>query len=263
MRISNTNYKFDLNKNNKIVHISDIHYCNDYKLERLEIVFDNIKKIDPNFICITGDLIDSTDIDNDKIDIFINWLNKLSNICKIIIILGNHDVEHIKNKKREYYINEYFISKLKSLNNTYFLRNEMYEDENIRFLGLEINYSYYKDSNIEIINEINNLINIPNDKVNILLVHDPDVIFKNKINLEKIDFILCGHTHGGLMPEFIPGHRGLISPKKILFKKNMRGIYDINNTKLIISSGIVKLSKRSHLTKLNDIYSSNIVIITF
>ena len=38
MRINNTYYKLSSNLNMKIVHISDIHYCNDYKLKRLDLI---------------------------------------------------------------------------------------------------------------------------------------------------------------------------------------------------------------------------------
>ncbi len=262
MRISNTKYEINHNLNIKIVHISDIHYCNDYKLKRLDFVLENIKKIDPNYIFITGDLIDTADVDDNNLNIYMNFLEQLGKICKVIVILGNHDVEHTVRGVRKYFINNNFISKLRNVNNLYLLRNEIYEDDLIKVLGIEINYEYYKN-NILDIEKINNSINKLNGKINILLVHDPDVILNNKekFNLSNIDIILCGHTHGGLMPDFVPGHRGLISPRKALFKNNMRGIYTINKTKLIISSGIVKLSKRSHLSKLNDIFSSNIVTI--
>lgn len=82
--------------------------------------------------------------------------------------------------------------------------------------------------------------------------------YKNIKQLEKIDLIICGHTHGGMVPSFIPGNFGIISPERKLFPKNVRGKIKINNTPLIISSGIIKLSRKSKITFLNDIYSSNI-----
>ena len=192
-----------------------------------------------------------------------NFLEKLGNICKVIVILGNHDVEHTEKGIRKYFINENFISKLKKVKNLYLLRNSIYEDELINFIGIEVTYEYYKNNNINF-EKINSTLKKLNNKLNVLLIHDPEIILSNKekINLNNINLILCGHTHGGLMPDFIPGHRGLISPRKALFKNNMRGIYKIGKSTLIISTGIVKLSKRSHLTKLNDIFSSNITTIT-
>lgn len=42
----------------------------------------------------------------------------------------------------------------------------------------------------------------------------------------------------------------------------MRGLFSISNTKLIISSGITKLSECSGLNKLSNIFSSNIITIS-
>ena len=55
--------------------------------------------------------------------------------------------------------------------------------------------------------------------------------------------------HNGMMPfyldKIIKGNRGLMSPDNRLFADNTRGVKDINNTHLIISGGITKLSKTS------------------
>ena len=165
MRINNTYYKLSSNLNMKIVHISDIHYCNDYKLKRLDLILKNIQNISPNYICITGDLIDTADVDDDKLDIYMNFLEKLGNICKVIVILGNHDVEHTEKGIRKYFINENFISKLKKVKNLYLLRNSIYEDELINFIGIEVTYEYYKNNNINF-EKINSTLKKLNNKLN-------------------------------------------------------------------------------------------------
>ncbi|MCM1370748.1 MAG: metallophosphoesterase [Clostridium sp.] len=245
------NSKVDLN----IVHISDIHYHDNYNLKNLDKIVNSIDKLNPNYICITGDLIDTSDISDENIDKFCIFLTKLTNISKVIVVLGNHDVISIIGKKRIYHVNEYFISKLYNIKNLYLLRNSKITFTNITFIGYEPSIDYYE------IMKINNF-NLPNlnkENFNILLTHIPDLVLNNNINVENIDLILCGHTHGGLMPEFIKGNMGLISPTKEFFPKNVRGIITLKNTELIISSGITKLSKLSHLSLFNGLYSSNIV----
>ena len=69
---------------------------------------------------------------------------------------------------------------------------------------------------------------------------------------------MCGHTHGGMIPSFIPGNFGIIAPSKKLFPKNVRGIKKIGDTTVIIGSGITKLSRKSKLTMFTDIYGANI-----
>lgn len=143
------------------------------------------------------------------------------------------------------------------------LRNTNYETKDINFIGYEVNYKYYEEDNYDgVTKDINNVVKHVKDKYNVLLVHTPSVILDNemdKLKLKKIDLILCGHTHGGLMPDIIPGHRGIISPKKGILKNNMRGCYKINRSTLIISNGIMKLSYKSHLTYFNDLYNMDIV----
>jgi len=61
-----------------------------------------------------------------------------------------------------------------------------------------------------------------------------------------------------MVPSFTPGNFGIIDPCKRLFPKNIRGKINLKNTTVIISSGITKLSRKSRLTKFNDIYGINI-----
>lgn len=261
MRINNKKYEFKSTENIKIVHISDIHFSDNFNLKNLDLILENIKMQNPDYICITGDLIDKTNIKNESIEKYIDWLKKLATINKTIVVLGNHDIEYRIKKENKHKENEYFISSLKKIKNLYLLRNDIYKDENVTFVGCEIEYEHYIHKTIDT-NKINNL--IPDIKHNIMLIHDPSHILNNKdkINFENLDLILCGHTHGGLAFEFIPGHFGFISPHKKLFPKNMRGLFSISNTKLIISSGITKLSECSGLNKLSNIFSSNIITIS-
>ena len=68
MRIEHKIYEITNKKNINIniVHISDIHYAYKYKNKRLEIIKEKILTIKPNYICITGDLIDEYNITKEK-----------------------------------------------------------------------------------------------------------------------------------------------------------------------------------------------------
>ena len=161
-----------------------------------------------------------------------------------------------------------WLKKLKN-NNLIVLDNKIYIENNITFLGFNPDYKYYKDKGNnpnKAITKINDLLNNAKSNYNILLLHTPLLItrnenYKNIKQLDKIDLILCGHTHGGMMPSFFPGNFGIISPERKLFPKKVRGKIKIKKTTMIISSGIIKLSRKSKITFLNDIYSSNINLI--
>ena len=257
------------NVNVKIVQISDIHFSYNYKLSRLQNVIDKIDDINPDYVCIVGDLIDEYDIvSSAEFSFFVDWLKKLSSKYKVIISLGNHDFIVKKGKK---YCEKFDIDWLLNIkdDNMIVLNNAIYSENGINFIGYNPDFKYYYDfkekNNIKYNNELSNLINNLNG-YNILLLHTPSMItvddnYKIINGFNLIDLVLCGHTHGGMIPSFFPGSFGIVSPYKSLFPKCVRGKKRYGKADLLISSGIVKLSRKSNLTKLNDIYSYNINVI--
>lgn len=149
------------------------------------------------------------------------------------------------------------------------LYNSVYSENGVNFIGYNLDYDYYHNHEKPFYNynrELSKLISNVNDGYNILLVHTPSIVIKNdnykNINgIERINLILCGHMHGGLVPSFIPGNFGFVSPRKKLFPRNVRGKVMIGNTLLLISSGIVKLSEKSGLSIFNNFYGYNINVI--
>ena len=265
MRIINKNYSLSSNINANIVLISDIHYYSKGDIKHLNKVLDNIKKTNPKFICIPGDIIDEINI-KDEVD-FITWLNKLSKISTVFISLGNHEYYKDKyNKKFEKPFN--FIKKLKNIKNLYLLDNENKTVDNINFIGLTLPIEYYfKETSREIdFSKYLKGLKIEKDKYNILLCHSPINLCNKKV-LENsgIDLVLCGHMHGGITPRFLRmfmKNRGFISPTKTIFPKNAYGHIKIDKTDIMITSGITVVSHINKFRILKDIFSSEIVTLT-
>ena len=73
---------------------------------------------------------------------------------------------------------------------------------------------------------------------NVLLCHSPvNVVNSNK--LKNIDLVLCGHMHGGVVPNFIRKlfkTNGFINPQFKLFPKNAYGHVKRQNKNIIITS---------------------------
>lgn len=273
MHLNKKVYKFKSNKDVsiKIVQISDIHFSIDYKLKRLDKVKNKIDIIDPDVVCIIGDLIDSYHDSN--IDVFKKWLVELSDKYKVIVVLGNHDYLAYNNGK---YVEHTDISWIKDIESSnLIILNGIYRYKNVNFIGYNIDFDYYYHHNYERFKEsdyikynkeLSDLMSNISDDYNVLLVHDPSLFlnidnYKKIDGFDKIDLVLCGHTHGGLIPSFIPGNFGLVSPSKELFPSKVRGRVRISNANLIISSGVVKLSRKSRLSSFNDIYGYNINVI--
>ena len=101
---------------------------------------------------------------------------------------------------------------------------------------------------------------------NIMLIHSPYNI--DSIEIAKchknLNLVLSGHMHGGLtfgfLKKLLKG-RGLVTPQKGILKKYCYGKHKIDNTDVIISSGITKLSKSHKIGILGFLYKSEITVI--
>ena len=262
-------YNENVSKEIKIIHISDIHFSIKTKLTELDKLSNYIKEINPDYIMITGDIIDESSITkDDKINELFIFLNDLAKISKVLICLGNHDV---------YHSNDFiFFDKVNKINNIEVLNNRSYLDKYIHVLGITLPNEYYSNSKnessdifIDFLDKNKELIdhntkNIPN----ILLVHSPIKLTDNKVlkRLKKYDLILCGHTHNGMVPKglsfLFPKNMGIISPHKVIFPEIAKGkiIKKIDNKEItiIINGAITKLSNRSGINNLNFIYNKDI-----
>lgn len=255
--------KYNLNGvNANIVSISDIHYYDKNDMKNLNKVLESISKINPQYICIIGDLTDEANIHDEEL--LIKWLVDLSNISKVIISLGNHEF-YIDKFKGIYGLNEKLFNKIKKIKNLYLLNNENIIIDDINFIGLTLPVDYYlKEENIFTdVEKYFRTIKLKKNYYNILLCHSPIKLLNEKL-LKKynINLILCGHTHGGMIPRFfrpIFQTKGIISPSKKIGLKTLYGHLKICNTDIIITSGITVVSNMNEYQKFKNLYDMEIV----
>ena len=262
-----------LKKDITFIHIGDIHYNETTSTKKLEYIKYAIEDAHPDYIFITGDLLDRPKItkNKEKIKLLVSWLNSLGNIAKVFISLGNHDIILEEDYK--------FFNKLNDINNIYVLNNQSYEDENVFISGFTLPTNYYyniekhEDENalLETLqNNFNLVTNLPKKKYKVALIHSPILLSEKKVieKLKEYDLILSGHMHNGLIPrildKIIKNNYGLISPDKRFFAKNTRGKIKTKYYTIIITGGITKLSqkKKKILSKLNGLYPISINKIT-
>lgn len=273
--VYNTNTKKDLT----IIHISDIHFNTDTSLSKLNKLTTEIKKNNPDYIMISGDLIDEPKIIKNKYKIkeLLQFLSNLSEITKIFISLGNHDIFSSEDLK--------FFNKLNELKNIYILDNDCYKDEFIYISGLTLPNNYYynithEESSEVLVKHLTNnrklISKLPRELPKVILIHSPIKLTNKEVlnKLKEYDLILSGHTHNGMVPDILkslfPKNKGLIAPNKTLFPEIAKGKIEVNqdNKKItiIINGAITKLSSKSSkiLSKLNIVYpmSINKIIIT-
>lgn len=264
-------------KNLKIALISDIHYYPGYNHKILNKLLNQIKKNKPDYICIAGDILDTTKC-NDLTPLF-NWLTELTTISPIIAVLGNHDEKCGSMWNWTHQKNEMLLNGLNKINNFYLLDNTTLTFNNLTFYGFNATYKYYEKDNEtfesfeEEMRDKNPKFN--KDNYNITLFHSPINIYKyiekyKEHPLNETDLILSGHMHNGCIPYLIThpfnkifkSSRSLINPLRQFLKPYSQGrIYKIKDG--FIYEGVNKLSHSTKFFhKFDCIYQKNVQFIT-
>lgn len=209
----------------RIIHISDSHN-QDFGRYNPDL-YEQIKNLNPDIILISGDVIDSRNL---NYDLALDFLTNLKMISDVYYVSGNHEsrIEDIDTLFQKMEL--IGINRLKNTNVD--LKN------GINIFGLD-DVSFYLDENKEkihgpwIISKLNEF-KIENKFYNILLTHRPER-FDEYANFDY-DLILTGHAHGGQFR--LPFIGGLFAPNQGLFPKYSSGLYVKNNTIMINNRGI-------------------------
>ena len=209
----------------KLIQFSDLHYGSTMFEENLKSIKNLINDRKPDIIVFTGDLIDPNyKISNKQKEILSQELHSLSASLGKYAVLGDEDSNDI--------ITVYSQSDFQILNNDYDLIFDK-NNQPIMLVGLssllEGNqdikkaYQYFSqevyDANI----------------YTITLVHEPDSADDIIQQFPNTNLILSGHSHNGSVRtpfSHIPFER------KNGAKKYNQDFYQIDNTKLYISSGL-------------------------
>jgi uncharacterized protein len=193
----------------KILHLSDLHINKKFTLSRIKELLSICKKLDYDFIVITGDIIDcKVKHIKDRLEL----LNNLALDKPVYYISGNHDIFYgLEDLKKE-------------LSNFILLDNKM---NTINFKGKEINIVGISDRFAKFFNikrdekKVSSFLN--SHKPTIFLAHQPKD-YKLAV-LNKTELFVCGHTHGG---QIFPFHLlvRLVQPfLNGLFYKEQTAIY--------------------------------------
>ena len=256
------------NKDRTIVNMSDIH-SNIIALTNIVKILQEIKA---SYIYVPGDTLDS--IDNPHNKEIMNLLKQLSNISQTFISVGNHEMcelSYSSGKKEEIESKDYidFFVELSKQTNcipmiSEFSKIDLANDLSISAINVPFSYYGKKEKLYQYQRLLKNVKEkISEEKFNVLLLHSPNSLIQNgKIDrssdiIRNMNLILCGHNHGGLMPTFaqdiIKGHRGLAGPYAKLLQPNAYGIYNEDDTSVLVSNGVTKISSTSEAGKINGI----------
>lgn len=233
LTVTEYNHASDKKKSAKILFISDLHgrsfgESNSRLLEK-------IGGQSPDIICLDGDFIDSDNTPEDNAE-FINLVDKLTETAPVYYAYGNHDLDYFEQN------GDALINDLENHGCTVLDKNYVditIKDVEIRLGGLydyAFNQKCVRNSVWRASDTYKFLSDFQNtDRTKILLSHRPDsFIYADNTNW-NIDYVLSGHTHGGLWR--FPFIGGVFAPEQGFFPEYDKGEFQLGDITMIISSG--------------------------
>lgn len=212
-----------LKKPLKVVQLTDLHIGSTHRQDFLAKTVERVNELDPDFVVITGDLIDG--MHHYKDDEFL-CLNNVH--APMFFVLGNH----------EQFIDISRVYDLLERTHIKFLRNVAIVHEGIQIIGVD------DTSSKEVFLRNLKSVAIDTNKFTMLLYHRPNMF--NEVAKEDVDLMLSGHTHAGQL-----------FPINLLLAINdgpVRGLHKKNNTVLYVSNGTgwwgppMRLGSRNEIT---------------
>lgn len=204
----------------KIVQLSDVH--NDQFGLHNKSLINKVKKLEPDIIVITGDLIDDTFTNvNRSIDL----CQELVKISPVYYVTGNHEYMVEDNQREELFAGLDRVGVFR-LNDEYV---PLEKGKGIIYLA------GYDENSIgrQVIEDT--LKPLKADDYVISLAHEPEIIDR-VYSHEKNDLVFTGHAHGGQF--ILPGVGGVVAPGQGFFPEYYEGVHESGNTKMVISRGL-------------------------
>ena len=199
----------------RIVEVSDIHNRMPLNIKWLSRQIDSFS---PDFIALTGDVVDRSTVSFDNAVLFAKILRKSA---PVFFVRGNHEIANRRGKE--------FIKSLSSAGVTILMNSSV---------RMDINYFSVLLAGIDDLNFGNPDLDaaekdaLSSDLV-ILLSHTPEVAEKDSV----ADIIISGHTHGGQVS--LPFYGPIIIPDKGILPYMIRGLSEFSSGRfLYVDTGV-------------------------
>ena len=210
----------------KVIHLSDIHI--NYLKVSPKKVYKIICKENPDIIIMTGDYI----VTHRHIPKFISFVNEIKSNFPIYCCLGNHDYEAFK-KSNDIDGLHNFIKQIQDLG-IILLHNDsvIFEKNQKKYNLIGIGDIRYKKHDLA-----KAFCKCTEDSYkNIAFTHNPDLILE--LPKGKIDYLLCGHFHGGQIWLPFQLEFKLLRNEKLCKMGVSKGLHNINGINLYINRGL-------------------------
>lgn len=223
-----------LSKACRFVLISDLH--NKVYGSKNDKVTEAIRKINPDFIILAGDLVTSQA--SEDMAPGIELVNALGRDYRVYYGLGNHESKMQQDTGR---FGDKFDRLMKAVSgkNVRVLQNESADlpEYNIRITGLDLDLDYFAHFKIRKLKDNYLQETLPGcdkSRCNLLIAHNPDY-FEDYAGWGA-QLVLSGHVHGGIMR--LPFLGGVIAPSYKLFPKYDGGVYRSGEAVMLLGRGL-------------------------
>lgn len=199
-----------------ILQVSDLH--NKQFGDNQSALLMLTKKITPDMIVITGDLIDSGDTD---IDAALDYVRGAVLIAPVYFVTGNHEVWSDQYGTLAGELVKCGVTILQNSRETIQI-----DGEEITLIGLADCSTISPDSE--------SIFDTDDNGFSILLSHRPELF--EEYAKRDVDLVFTGHAHGGQFR--IPYLLGAFSPDQGIFPKYTSGMYTKAKTGMAVSRGL-------------------------
>lgn len=229
-----TNFEYKSKKvprefdNFRILQVSDLHNKQFGKEQRKLI--EKTKKLKPDVIVITGDLIDKNRTNQQNLNMCLEYLQEAVNLAPVYFVTGNHEGSSYVYKDLKERLKDFGVRVLDNKTEKIYKSKSWINIvgiNDILFFGELNSIEAFESSLCDLIDD--------DQKLNILLSHRP--AFLKSYEDAHADLVLTGHNHGGqIVIPFIGGIINVNDDEKT--KRMISGCYEGNGTTMVISRGL-------------------------
>lgn len=223
-----------LSKECRFVLLSDLH--NKVYGTKNDKVIEAIRRINPDFIVLAGDLVTSQL--REDMTPGIELLRTLRQDYRIYYGLGNHES---KMRQRPDQFGDKYDRLIRAVSgkNVSVLKNEavFLPEYNLKITGLDLDLDYFAHFKIQKMKPgylQETLPECEKEKCNILIAHNPD--YFEEYAQWGADLVLSGHVHGGIMR--LPLLGGVIAPSYKIFPKYDGGVFQTGSAVMLLGRGM-------------------------